>query len=203
MQQVTAESGSILVNANPKTQDEALANLRAFSVEGRLRSAGTSSTTPIISMPRMVTCYGWLKFNGQVLLKMPREKRPPPIRVDKRTRSLSPSEEYTAIVYEYIAQGENDTAIVEEVDRFLWLAGFGHNSSPAKRNWRGGVLVDLSDIVHAGGFGWKWRAYGARKAQMILLPSPSPAGHGRCPTATGIIAKRAGENIGGHRIKRR
>ncbi|KJZ70542.1 hypothetical protein HIM_10086 [Hirsutella minnesotensis 3608] len=171
VQEAAAESTTILVNANPRTRDEALANLLAFSTEGRQLQASSehSGITAISSIPRITKCYGWLKFSGRVFFRMPVSKRAPTIRVDKITRNLSPDREYTAIVYEYIEEGDNNPAVVEEVDRFLWLAGFGHTISPAARNWRAGVLVDHSDIVHPTGFGWHRNFYGPRNADMILV----------------------------------
>ena len=77
--------------------------------------------------------------------------------------------EYIALVYELVEDGENMPAAVEEVTDFLWCAGFSHTLSPAARNWKSGVLVDLGDIVHAGSFWWKQPLYGMRTADRILL----------------------------------
>lgn len=83
---------------------------------------------------------------------------------------MSVDKEYTAIVYEYVQEGENPPAVVEGVANFLWLAGFSHIISPAARKRKSGVLVDLSDFVHAGGYGWHPKLYGPMKAHMILVP---------------------------------
>ncbi|KAF5621355.1 uncharacterized protein FTJAE_11326 [Fusarium tjaetaba] len=129
----------IMVNASPRTKDEALANLDGFSNEGRQMNtlALGAHVEEIVTIPRIRKCYGWTTFSGHVLLELPKELRPPVLRV----------------VYEYVEEGENHPDVVEEADKFFWLAGFSHSSSPAARNWKSGVLVDLSDIVHAGGYG--------------------------------------------------
>ena len=40
--------------------------------------------------------------------------------------------------------------------------------SPLARNWKSNVLLDLSDIVPARGFGWKERYYKPRNADIVL-----------------------------------
>ncbi|KAG5758495.1 hypothetical protein H9Q72_013371 [Fusarium xylarioides] len=162
----------IIVNASPRTKDEALANLYAFSSEGRQKnkSAQGAQVEEIVTIPRIRKCYGWTKFSGHVLLELPKDLRPPVLQVGKFCRSISTQKEYTAIVYEYVEEGENRPNVVEEADKFFWLAGFSHSSSPAARNWKSGVLVDLSDIIHAGGYGWYAKRYGPWNANKLLRP---------------------------------
>ncbi|KJZ79989.1 hypothetical protein HIM_00703 [Hirsutella minnesotensis 3608] len=119
VQEAAAESTEILVSASPRTRDEALANLLAFSTEGRQLqpSSEHSGISAISSMPRVTKCYGWLKFSGRFFFRMPESKRAPTIRVDKITRNISPDREYTAIVYEYIEEGDNN--------RRRWTGFFG------------------------------------------------------------------------------
>lgn len=162
-----------LVNANPRTKDEAKANIYAFSTEVRQMkspSDKTSETMEISSIPRLKKCYGWLTLSGQLFRGLHRSLKPPALHVGKIKRSMSADKDYTAIVYEYVEEGENPPDVVEEVADFFWLAGFSHILSPAARNWKRGVLVDLSDIVHAGGYGWHVKSYGPRKANRILVP---------------------------------
>ncbi|KAF5619782.1 hypothetical protein F52700_11610 [Fusarium sp. NRRL 52700] len=129
----------IMVNASPRTKDEALANLYGFSNEGRQMntSAQGAHLEEIVTIPRIRKCYGWIEVSGHILQDLPKDLRPPVLQ----------------LVYEYVEEGENHPDVVEQVDKFLWLAGFSHSSSPAARNWKSGVLVDLSDIIHAGGYG--------------------------------------------------
>ncbi|KAK1764382.1 hypothetical protein QBC33DRAFT_547060 [Phialemonium atrogriseum] len=170
VEQANAESNPILVNPNPRSKDEAMANLLAFSGESCPveQVAQGSNLTQIQSIPRITKCYGWLRFSGQVFLDMPRRTRPPSIVVSKEPRSFSLDKEYLAIVYEYIEDGENDPTVVEQVGDFFYLAGFSFAESPLEKNWKQGVLIDFSDIVHPGGFGWAKQLYGPRKAEAIL-----------------------------------
>ncbi|KAM6535425.1 hypothetical protein FALCPG4_004989 [Fusarium falciforme] len=172
VEQVSADSASIIVKAKPETKYDALDNIHAISTEGRdlWVSAEASEVTVIMSIPRMRKCYGWLKFNGQSFLNMPPKLWAPSLIINKINRNFSPDKGYFAILYEFVEEGENDPATVEKVDDFSWLSGFGHNSSPLEKNWKSGVLIDLSDIVHAGGFGWSPKSYGARPANRILRP---------------------------------
>ncbi|KAJ4314845.1 hypothetical protein N0V84_008676 [Fusarium piperis] len=144
----------IRVLADPRDKLEARHNLFWFSDEAHSESFPEEfEAVEITSMPRFTKCYGWLKFNSDVFLDLPLRLKAEPRTISKVKRFISPSKEYTAIVYEYIEKGENDEAVVEEVDRFCWLTGFAHTLSPLARNWRSGVLVDHSDIVCARGYG--------------------------------------------------
>ena len=170
--QAAGESNNtpIWVHANPRTQDEALDNLYAFSDKGRhLSSLGSCKSLPITSMPRIRKCFGWLRLSGDVFRAFPPELKAPSYKISKVQRSISFDKEYIAVVYEYVEEGRNDEAVVEDVDRFFWLAGFSHTLSPSVKNWKSGVLVDLADIVHAGGYGWKKQLYGPRTADLILI----------------------------------
>ncbi|KAI8722334.1 hypothetical protein NCS52_00377000 [Fusarium sp. LHS14.1] len=140
-------------------------------METAVKQASADSASILVkARPETKNCYGWLKFNGQNFLDMPPKLWAPSLVVDKINRDFSPEKEYFAIVYEFVEEGENDPATVEKVDEFFWLSGFGHNSSPLEKNWKSGILIDLSDIVHAGGFGWSPKSYGPRPANCILRP---------------------------------
>ncbi|KAJ4212487.1 hypothetical protein NW759_011526 [Fusarium solani] len=168
--QAAVDSKPIRVLANPKTKQEARYNLFWFSDEARLASFPEDlEAAEITSMPRFRKCYGWLKFSGEVSKSLPFRLWAPPRTVSKIQRSISWSKEYTAIVYEYVEGGENEEAVVEEVDRFCWLTGYSHNLSPAARNWKSRVLVDLADIVHARGYGWHEVTYKQWTADLILV----------------------------------
>lgn len=172
VEQAVTASKPILVNANPATQEEAIANLHAFSDESRLvgQSEQNSRMRPVSSIPRMRKCYGWLSLNSKVFRGLSLTLRAPTLTVSKITRSILPDKEHIAIIYEYIEEDENSPAVVDEALEFFWLAGFSHTLSPAARNWKSGVLVDLADIVHPGGYGWIKQLYGPRTARRILRP---------------------------------
>lgn len=108
-------------------------------------------------MPRVRECCGWLTIRSKWLERSARSRRllPPEITVDKVRRHLVSYPEYVAIVYEYVEEGENDPAAVQESLDFFWLAGFCGTRSQLAVNWMNGVLLDLSDIVSPCGYGWR------------------------------------------------
>jgi hypothetical protein len=157
----------VLVNPRPQDRADALRNTLAFSNEKRQAPETTDiNTLEISSMPRMKKCHGWLRLSNNLIQSWP--KPPETLRVGKITRQLSGDKEYIAIIYEYIDEGENKESAVEQAAEFLWRVGFGYTMSSAARNWKSGVLVDLSDIVHASGYGWHPRGYGPRSADKVL-----------------------------------
>ncbi|KAJ2898885.1 hypothetical protein MKZ38_003605 [Zalerion maritima] len=176
--EAAATSSPILVNADPETQDDAFANLRAFSLEGRRRREQDqqlvqeeSSMRMISSIPRVRKCYGWLPLKTEVFRgKIPVLRPPPAITIDKINRFISADEKtYFAIVYEYIEdEGGNDPNEVQQALDFFRLAGFSHTIAPGARNWKQGVLIDLADIVYPGGFGWFGQLYKPRVARRVL-----------------------------------
>lgn len=163
-----AQSGPIQVCSDPRTHSDALDNLYSFSDESIAASiAPEPPCTSLVGMPRMRKCFGWLKVHGRMLSRLPSALRPQAYDVDRIRRGFG-YEEYFAIVYEFIDEEPNDAAVVEDVARFLWLTGFGHTMSPAGRNWKAGVLIDLSDVVYACGLGWNHRLYEPDTAEYIL-----------------------------------
>lgn len=135
--------GPVLLNANPRTAADAIANIYAFSNQGRSeckQAAGAAKLEPIKALPRMRQCYGWMTVECWVFYGLPMSLRPPnELVVDKLHRSFPPEQTYTAIVYEYVEEGENDPAAVEAVTSLFWLAGFAYGHSPLAQNWKGGV----------------------------------------------------------------
>ena len=59
--------------------------------------------------------------------------------------------------------------VVEEVDRFLWLTGFGHVPQQLRVNWSQGILLDHSDHVFPHALGWHQKLYGHLRADQILV----------------------------------
>jgi hypothetical protein len=182
--QAAAASRPILVNANPITWDDALDNQAAFSDEARMSQLSAAQQEPgpgcrqITTVPRMKKCHGWLTLNSSVFSELPWQLRPPATKVGKVERSIQPGKEYTAIVYEYVEEGENDVAAVQESMDFFWLAGFGFTLSPLEKNWKSGMLVDLSDIVPPRSYGWNQRLYGQDSALLLLRRDPEPGQQG-------------------------
>ncbi|KAK3944262.1 hypothetical protein QBC46DRAFT_361214 [Diplogelasinospora grovesii] len=151
-----AELGPILVDPCPETKEAAEANLFAFSREVRLQQSGAfdASLFQVTVVPRMRQCFGWLKLTGRDLLRLlPRKLLPPYIKVSGVRRSIRQDACYTAVVCEFVEEAENDPEVVQQVLDFFWCVGFSHIMTPKASNWKNGVLVDLSDIVHPRGYG--------------------------------------------------
>ncbi|KAH6614514.1 hypothetical protein B0J18DRAFT_452162 [Chaetomium sp. MPI-SDFR-AT-0129] len=141
-------SRPILVNAKPITWDDATSP----ADHGLVPPPGLRQ---ISTMPRMKRCYGWLTILGNVFQELHWSLRPPPVQVDRIKRYLALDQEYIAIVYECVEEGENDPGTMQKVMDFFWLAGFSRTFSPLLGNWKSGVLMDLSDIVPPRGYGWQ------------------------------------------------
>ena len=176
VEQAAAASRPILVNARPKTWDDAVANLAAFSDEARLKQPSPTdhgSESPrlrqISTMPRVKRCRGWLTLPGKVFGELRLSLRPPLVEVNRIKRFLSRDKEYIAIVYEYVEEGENDPDTMQKAMDFFWLAGFSRTYSPLLGNWKSGVLVDLSDIVPPRGYGWEAGLYESGPGSACIL----------------------------------
>lgn len=171
MMATAVESSPVLLNANPRTKHDAVANLGAFSTQGRVgctQATQDPTLVPISSLPRMRQCYGWMTVHGQALSQLPRSQLVSYQLIGKLERFFTREQTYTAVVYEYVEEDINDPVAVEAVATFLWLAGFSHGNSPLAQNWKSGVLIDLSDIVHPLGFGWQVTRYGLKDASILL-----------------------------------
>ncbi|KAI0401459.1 hypothetical protein F4802DRAFT_428036 [Xylaria palmicola] len=62
-------------------------------------------------------------------------------------------------------------ASIRALLRFFYLVGFSFTCSPRIENWKGGRLIDGSDVVHPGGVGWDARYYGSSQVAAALLGS--------------------------------
>ncbi|KAM3555348.1 hypothetical protein MY1884_005635 [Beauveria asiatica] len=180
--------GPVLVNPHPWNWEEGYHNMLAFSDEWRRRGllddCASSPKETITSMPRMRKCYGWTKIKGETLYQLPLLWRPPHLRIERTSRQIQSDMEYTALVYEYVEEGENDEAAIEESLNFFRAAGFSHTRISLARNWKRSVLIDMSDIIYAGGFGWKRWNLTARK---VLCAGPRR----RMPTILEALADKS------------
>lgn len=189
------QHGPILIDPNPDSETAAKSNLRAFSNEVRQkrRVSTTENLVSITTMPRMRKCYGWLKFSSNQLDRMPRSLFPPVMKLDLKTkRCMYEGMEYTAVVYEYIEEGENKIDDVKSVLDFLWQVGFAFPQPSKENNWKSGVLIDHSDIVAPGWLGWRVREYGPRRAKGVLWSV--------CPDARNRVLERLGMMVMGRRM---
>ncbi|KAH6613557.1 hypothetical protein B0J18DRAFT_447188 [Chaetomium sp. MPI-SDFR-AT-0129] len=164
VEQAVAAQRPVLVIPDPASHDDAKINQAAFCDEGRQHQPQlpTQHVRAITKIPRMRKCYGWLTLPRGLFDGTPSWLRPPCLTFGmKLKRFMQPDQEYPAILYEYVEDGENNPSKVQEALDFFWLAGFSATMSPLARNWKSNVLLDLSDIVPARGFGWKERGFPA------------------------------------------
>ncbi|EGX97240.1 hypothetical protein CCM_01900 [Cordyceps militaris CM01] len=168
MMEAAVSTSNVRVLDMPRDRCEAEQNYYAFSDELRDENpdADTEDTRLISSIPRMVRCYGWMKISGSTV---PEELRAPPLTVGKIQRLMPSDENYIAVIYEFVEDGDNEPCAVDEVLDFLWHGGFCSALSPLGKNWKSGVLIDLSDIIHVFGFAWNKALYGCRSAAQILV----------------------------------
>ncbi|PHH69132.1 hypothetical protein CDD82_7978 [Ophiocordyceps australis] len=173
MMEASLQQGAIALLNRPTTNHDARFNYYAFCNQSREQKlpnrAVLDNPMVISSMPRMVRCYGWLQFDGSRFTSLPFPLQPLSPNIEGVRRQILRDEEYIALVYEWIEDGENTPAAVEDVARFLWRAGFCLSHSPLARNWKSGMLVDHSDLIHVGGLGWKEHFYGRTSAEDVLL----------------------------------
>ncbi|OAR05855.1 hypothetical protein LLEC1_06539 [Akanthomyces lecanii] len=165
MSQDDHTSGPILVQPHPWSRAEAFENMLAFSNEARLQekldeeSGVVSPLSKITCMPRTRQCYGWVKIAGaRIFDELPFKWWPSARTLEKKRRQIYREIDYTALVYEYIDEGDNDKEVIDKSLEFFRDAGFSHTFISLACNWKQSVLIDMSDIIHPCGFGWKYLA---------------------------------------------
>ncbi|KAL7950365.1 hypothetical protein V8C42DRAFT_197163 [Trichoderma barbatum] len=176
MMEASVATEPVLVYDRPVGKKDAIENYFAFCEENRVGKLGLESKTEmpppgtrlITELPRMAKCYGWLKLHSDLWEELPISLQATHKEVSKVRKLIGSHMNCIAVVYELIEDGENDAATVEEVDNFLWHAGFAYTIVPHARNWKSGVLVDHAEIVHTRGYGWNEDDYMKRTAEQIL-----------------------------------
>ncbi|KAL8416323.1 hypothetical protein RB596_006762 [Gaeumannomyces avenae] len=157
---------------NPKNCTEAIENLYAFSEEARQQPripVDIDVTAEQDGMMRTRGCFGWLKIKGDYFndYHLPPDRQVmPTLVIDKHRRERPfPGREYFAIVYEYIEEDRLDNEEGSEERKaanrrriqthmdFLWGLGFEFCGSTVLDNWKGGILIDMSDIIFPLGLG--------------------------------------------------
>lgn len=169
----TTESSPIRILTRPSTRGDALANLYAFSDDGRQKPPVKACPDSLVvsSIPRFRKCFGWLKISGRYLKNLDCVAlAPPTLTIQEVQRGILPDQEYFAIIYEYIPENGNDLAAVQSQIDFLWRAGFNFAPTPLRDNWKDSVLVDLSEIECPWQLGWSSAFYsrGPRTAEREL-----------------------------------
>ncbi|KAH7016477.1 uncharacterized protein B0I36DRAFT_337835 [Microdochium trichocladiopsis] len=148
-----SQHGRILPHGNPATREQALENLLAFSddvqQQQRLRDLATPSTFTIENCPRLRRCYGWTIVTSRCSVQVELDDG------KKKVRTLVPSMQYLAIVYEYIeestmSQDQDKAKRQREVQiqlDFLWTVGFSFRLPLREVDWCGGVMLDMSVLI--------------------------------------------------------
>ncbi|KAG6209100.1 hypothetical protein E4U34_007719 [Claviceps purpurea] len=168
-------SEPIWLKPNPKTFDDAASNLHAFSAEGRseqrFRDMPGAVEYSNSTAPRLRECYGWTSISGKELWALPPRLRPPQLTIDRHeVRNMWPTEEYRAIVYEYVPSSEAglDAEVVQAQLDFFWLGGWC--MVPMRiENWGGaGILLDISDAICLCHAGWHTHRYWRTEAKDVM-----------------------------------
>ncbi|KAG6072543.1 hypothetical protein E4U31_007014 [Claviceps sp. LM219 group G6] len=166
-------SDPIWLNPNPKTFDDAVSNLHAFSTEGRseARFRDMPGAVEYRTAPRLRECFGWTSISGKELWALPRRMQPPEYKVNRQeVRYIFSTEEYRAIVYEYVPSSETglDAEVVQAQLDFFWLGGWC--MVPMRiENWGGaGILLDMADAKCFCHVGWHEKDYWRTKARDVM-----------------------------------
>jgi len=151
----------IHVNPEPKSLEDALANLEAFSAECCGEDGGSSHRPgwkPVDIKPLVNNCFGWTEISRddtyKALRRASRERCQ--WEISRPYADMDNNESRFAIVYSFVPKDELDPGIVQEQLDFFHLVGFclvPFNEG----NWRGkGTLVDFCDLVAPHSKGWWW-----------------------------------------------
>lgn len=175
MMEAAVASDPVLVYTHPYGRVDAKENYFSFSEENAISKLGVkvdstlpSGTKLISEMPPMVQCYGWVKFNSDVLEGLPISLQATHDEAHKVRKLVGSHMDCVAIVYKFIEDVKNRTGPVGKVDSFLWFAGFAFANEPEEKSWRNSMLVDHSEIIHIHGYGWNEEDYMDRSAEQII-----------------------------------
>lgn len=164
LRDAAANNQPIYLHTRPKTRQDALRNIRAFSKEYAEKYQSERERPPgfeaFALKPQINDCLGWMQLDGDFIWSLVRKFRLGPYR-GLQTRLPW----YYAIVYKFVPQGTLDDDVVQSQYDFFYLAGFciAHFKED---NWRGsGILVDFSDLVLPHLLQWQQGSYG-RKVKM-------------------------------------
>ncbi|EGY23784.1 uncharacterized protein VDAG_05222 [Verticillium dahliae VdLs.17] len=158
---IESSTEPIYLHPQPNTRMDAVRNLHAFSHEGfrEQRFKNLPNAIPHTSVPRLRKCLGWMKVPGAELCALQHRLRPRRVRLDRTMREILPTEDYYALVYEFIPKNPivDINAMQSQAD-FLWRLGFCF--TPIRLdNWEDGLLLDMADIVCPWAVGWSETQY--------------------------------------------
>ncbi|KAH8907512.1 hypothetical protein BR93DRAFT_958149 [Coniochaeta sp. PMI_546] len=160
----------IHLHPEPRTYDDGIGNLYAFSDKGRQtrESRNIPGAAQYTSTPRLRECYGWTEIRGQEPHSLPRHLRPPSVVIDKVPREIRPTENYyvSQLIKE---QRPLDVVVVQSQLDFYWREGFCLASYLKPDNWKHpGVLMDMTDLICPWHAGWFKSNYVRRAAQEVV-----------------------------------
>lgn len=146
----------VKIKKGPKTYNDALRNLYAFSDEGRqsLRMRSRRDVTDLPPFPPLPACYGWMQVQRD---QLPQLNPPVYKEVDG---SL---DWHWAIVFEFVPGIRQDLVIGQAHLDFFYAVGFALEAYKPD-NWHGGRLIDLNDICSPLSRGWRATEVCERKA---------------------------------------
>lgn len=150
----------ILIRRGPKTYEDAVDNLYAFSDDARHSPHIEDGMPPPPFLP-LPECYGWMRVKRHELPKLE-----PPIweEVDEHV------DWHWAIIYELVPRAKQDLAVGQSHLDFFYEVGLVLEAYKPD-NWHGGRLLDYNDICSVFSRGWRRtavRSYNAEKWSWTL-----------------------------------
>ncbi|KPM34268.1 hypothetical protein AK830_g12299 [Neonectria ditissima] len=167
-------SDPVWLNPEPRTFCDAALNLHAFSDEGRSRQLfrETPGAVRCSTAPHLRRCYGWTPICGGELCALPSTLSPPGATSGGHVRELSPSEQYHAIVYQYVPSSDvspDIDAVQAQLD-FLWRGGWCVPSLWPENLGSTADLLDMGDAICPWHAAWDSRRYKRRDAREMVVP---------------------------------
>ncbi|KAB5583515.1 hypothetical protein GE09DRAFT_1079192 [Coniochaeta sp. 2T2.1] len=153
----SAPNQRICLEENPQSRSDARRNLKAFSDEARLSSSTElpKSSVPSPPVPRITGCYGWTKIEQRKIPGVHPPVGPPPGAAIDTESGWS-----WALVFELVPGEKQDIAVGQSHLEFFYWTGFAMEPYRLE-NWRGGRLVDFSDLSTCLEFpGLWWNKHG-------------------------------------------
>lgn len=179
MMEASLDVDPVLVYDQPMGRKDAIENYFSFCEENCCPNLLPNNAKPVTlpgvkyisTMPRLTKCHGWLKLRKDLWSGLPDDMQASHEDPSKVKRLMASHLDCIGIVYELIEDGESDAAAIEELDRFLWQAGFAFTIAPNLKDWKSGIMIDHAGIVHVRGYGWNEDDYMKRSVEEMLAES--------------------------------
>ncbi|KAL7818784.1 hypothetical protein V8C44DRAFT_179477 [Trichoderma aethiopicum] len=179
MMEASLDVDPVLVYDQPMGRKDAIENYFSFCEENCCPNLLPNNAKPVTlpgvkyisTMPRLTKCHGWLKLRKDLWSGLPDDMQASHEDPSKVKKLMASHLDCIGIVYELIEDGESDAAAIEELDRFLWQAGFAFTIAPNLKDWKNGIMIDHAGIVHVRGYGWNEDDYMKRSVEEMLAES--------------------------------